>query len=126
MRFSEGWQSNDGIILMKSTDLINWEHTAIDFPTRFPELEGFDKDNLHEVLAPQTIWDPIEEKYMVYYSIGRHDWEYAVGDRMQPHFKIYYSYSKSDFTDLSKPTLLLDFGTAAIDGDIVFDKNTND
>ena len=40
MRSSLGWQSNDGLILMKSTDLIHWEHTAIDFPTRFPDMEG--------------------------------------------------------------------------------------
>ncbi len=33
MRSSEGWQSNDGLVLMKSTDLIHWQHTAIDFPT---------------------------------------------------------------------------------------------
>ena len=66
MRSSQGWQSNDGLILMKSTDLLHWEHTAIDFPTRFPNLEGFDRQNLHAVWAPQTIWDPVEKKYMIY------------------------------------------------------------
>lgn len=122
MRSSEGWQSNDGIILMKSTDLIHWEHQAIDFPTRFPDLEGFGQDNLHAVWAPQTIWDNDKQQYMIYYSIGRHDWEYAVGDKKQPYFKIYYSYANADFTDLGTPELLFDFGTAAIDGDIVYDK----
>ena len=122
MRSSEGWQSNDGIILMKSTDLIHWEHQAIDFPTRFPKLKGFDQENLHAVWAPQTIWDVVEKKYMIYYSIGRHDWEYAVGDKKQPYFKIFYSYANADFTDISTPELLFDFGTAAIDGDIVYDK----
>ena len=80
MRSSEGWQSNDGLVLMKSTDLIHWQHTAIDFPTRFPNLAGFDRQNLHAVWAPQTIWDPAEKKYMIYYSIGRHDWEYPTDD----------------------------------------------
>lgn len=122
MRSSEGWQSNDGIILMKSTDLIHWEHKTIDFPKRFPDLNGFDRDNLHAVWAPQTIWDPVKQQYMIYYSIGRHDWEYAVGDKKQPYFKIYYSYANADFTDISTPELLFDFGTAAIDGDIVYDK----
>lgn len=126
MRSSEGWQSNDGIILMKSSDLLNWEHTAIDFPTRFPDLEGFDKENLHAVWAPQTIWDAEKKQYMVYYSIGRHDWEYPVGNRFQPYFKIFYSYANADFTDLTEPELLFDFGTAAIDGDIVYDKKNEE
>lgn len=120
MRSDEGWQSNDGLILMKSTDLIHWQHTAIDFPTRFPNLQGFDRQNLHAVWAPQTIWDEEAQKYMIYYSIGRHDWEYAVGDRFQPYFKLFYSYANEDFTDITEPQPLFDFGTAAIDGDIVY------
>lgn len=126
MRSSEGWQSNDGIILMKSKDLINWEHTAIDFPTRFPGLAGFDKANLHAVWAPQTIWDEKEQKYMIYYSIGRHDWEYPVGNRFQPYFKIFYSYANKDFTDITEPKLLFDFGSASIDGDIVYDSKNKE
>ncbi len=128
MRSSQGWQSNDGIVLMKSTDLLHWEHTAIHFPARFPHLEGFDEGNLHAVWAPQTIWDEKEGKYMVYYSIGRHDWEYPTDDPNfnQPYFRIYYSYANEDFTDLSEPRLLFDFGTASIDGDIVYDKKNNE
>ena len=123
MRSSEGWQSNDGLVLMKSTDLIHWQHTAIDFPSRFPNLAGFDRKNLHSVWAPQTIWDPVEKKYMIYYSIGRHDWEYPTDDPNfnQPYFRIFYSYANEDFTDITEPKLLFDFGTAAIDGDIVYD-----
>lgn len=123
MRSSEGWQSNDGLVLMKSTDLIHWQHTAIDFPTRFPNLAGFDRQNLHAVWAPQTIWDPAEKKFMIYYSIGRHDWEYPTDDPNfnQPYFRIFYSYANEDFTDITEPKLLFDFGTAAIDGDIVYD-----
>ena len=123
MRSSEGWQSNDGLVLMKSTDLIHWQLTAIDFPTRFPNLAGFDRQNLHAVWAPQTIWDPAEKKYMIYYSIGRHDWEYPTDDPNfnQPYFRIFYSYANEDFTDITEPKLLFDFGTAAIDGDIVYD-----
>lgn len=123
MRSSQGWQSNDGLVLMKSTDLLHWQHTAIHFPERFPDLEGFDEKNLHAVWAPQTIWDEKEQKYMIYYSIGRHDWEYPTSDPNfnQPYFKIFYSYANEDFTDITEPKLLFDFGTAAIDGDIVFD-----
>ncbi len=122
MRSDEGWQSNDGLILMKSSDLIHWQHTAIDFPTRFPNLKGFDRKNLHAVWAPQIIWDEEAGKYMIYYSIGRHDWEYPTEDPNfnQPYFKIFYSYINGDFTDITEPQLLFDFGTAAIDGDIVY------
>lgn len=125
MRSDEGWQSNDGLILMKSTDLIHWQHTAIDFPTRFPNLLGFDRKNLHAVWAPQTIWDEKAQKYMIYYSIGRHDWEYPTEDPRfkQPYFKLFYSYANEDFTDITEPQLLLDFGKASIDGDIVYDRN---
>lgn len=133
MRSDEGWQSNDGIILMKSTDLIHWQHTAIDFPTRFPKLKGFDRDNLHAVWAPQTIWDAKKKRYMIYYSIGRHDWEYPTNDKNrdgsifnQPYFKIYYSYANKDFTDVTEPKLLFDFGKASIDGDIVYDKKNKE
>lgn len=128
MRSDNGWQSNDGLILMKSTDLLHWQHTAIDFPSRFPNLQGFDRQNLHAVWAPQTIWDPVEKKYMIYYSIGRHDWEYPTEDPNfnQPYFKIFYSYANEDFTDITEPKLLFDFGTAAIDGDIVYDKKNGE
>lgn len=123
MRSSMGWQSNDGLVLMKSTDLLHWEHKAIHFPERFPDLEGFDEKNLHAVWAPQTIWDKEAGKYMIYYSVGRHDWEYPTDDPnfKQPYFRIYYSYANEDFTDITEPRLLFDFGTAAIDGDIVYD-----
>ena len=128
MRSDEGWQSNDGLILMKSTDLIHWQHTAIDFPTRFPNLVGFDRKNLHAVWAPQTIWDEQAGKYLIYYSIGRHDWEYPTDDPnfKQPYFKLFYSYANEDFTDITEPKLLFDFGTAAIDGDIVYDKKNQE
>ena len=128
MRSSQGWQSNDGLVLMKSTDMLHWQHTAIHFPERFPNLEGFDEKNLHAVWAPQTIWDEKEQKYMIYYSIGRHDWEYPTDDPRfnQPYFKIFYSYANEDFTDLTEPRLLFDFGTAAIDGDIVYDEKNQE
>ena len=128
MRSDEGWQSNDGLILMKSTDLIHWQHTAIDFPTRFPNLIGFDRKNLHAVWAPQLIWDEKAGKYMIYYSIGRHDWEYPTDDPRfnQPYFKIFYSYVNEDFTDVTEPKLLFDFGKAAIDGDIIYDEKNDE
>ena len=128
MRSDEGWQSNDGLILMKSTDLIHWQHTAIDFPTRFQNIQELNADNLHAVWAPQTIWDAEAKKYMIYYSIGRHDWEYPTerSNFKQPYFKLFYSYANEDFTDITEPKLLFDFGKASIDGDIVYDKENKE
>lgn len=107
MRSSEGWSSNDGLVLMRSANLIDWQHTAIDFPTRWPDR--FDRNKLTQVWAPQTIYDPSVGKYMVYYSIGEQG----------EHYKIYYSYANEDFTDLSEPQLLFDLGSNTIDADIV-------
>ena len=111
MKSSDGWSSNDGLVLLRSSDLINWTHSAIAFPTEWPAR--FDRDKLTQVWAPQTIYDPEAEKYMVYYSIGE------VGE----HYKIYYSYANDDFTELTKPELLYDHGANTIDADIVWHNN---
>lgn len=107
MKSSAGWSSNDGIVLLKSTDLINWKTTAIDFPTVFPRL--YTRDNLKRVWAPQTIYDEKEGKYMVYYSLQNKD----------DYLTIYYSYANNDFTTLSEPNKLIDCGPSIIDADIV-------
>ena len=60
MRSSQGWASNDGLVLLRSSNLIDWTHSAIDFPTTWPER--FDRDSLTQVWAPQTIYDPAEGK----------------------------------------------------------------
>lgn len=107
MKSGEGWDSNDGLVLMKSTDLVNWTHSAIDFPTAWPAR--FDRNKLTQVWAPQTIYDPEAGRYMVYYSIGERG----------EHYKLYYSYANEDFTELTEPKLLFDLGSNTIDGDIV-------
>lgn len=108
MKSSEGWSSNDGLVLLRSANLLDWTHTAIDFPTKWPDR--FDRDTLTQVWAPQTIYDPEAEQYMVYYSIGEVD----------EHYKIYYSYANEDFTELTEPQLLYDHGANTIDADIVW------
>lgn len=110
MRSNEGWSSNDGLVLLKSPDLIRWTHTAIDFPTQWPDR--FDRNALTQVWAPQTIYDPASGRYMVYYSIGEQG----------QHYKIYYSYANEDFTALTEPQVLYDHGSNTIDGDIVRDQ----
>jgi len=115
MKSSLGWSSNDGLVLLKSNDLINWTHTYIDFPTAFPTR--FNRTDLTQVWAPQTIWDPDAQKYMVYYSIGE-----SINGVTQ-YYKIYYSYVNDDFTGLTEPEVLYDHGSNTIDGDIVYDES---
>ncbi len=109
MRSSDGWSSNDGMVLLRSADMTNWTHAAIDFPTRWPER--FDRNALTQVWAPQTIYDPEEGKYMVYYAIGESGKNYIT----------YYSYANEDFTDLTEPQVLYNHnGMNTIDADIVW------
>ena len=109
MKSSLGWASNRGMVLLKSTDLVNWQHSAINFPTKYPKQWG----NVTRVWAPETIFDRNAGKYMVYYSLRTND---------EDSFdRIYYSYVNDDFTDLEgEPQYLFDRGTATIDGDIVY------
>ena len=111
MRSSLGWASNRGMVLLKSTDLINWQHSAINFPTRYTKTWK----NVIRVWAPETIYDHKAGKYMVFYSLRTSD---------QDSFdRIYYQYANKDFTDLEgEPKWLFDAGNATIDGDIVYNE----
>jgi arabinoxylan arabinofuranohydrolase len=110
MTSDKGWDSNRGMVLLKSTDLINWTSTAINIPTVFPAEFG----DVLRVWAPQTIYDPSVGKYMVYFSMlksGKGDYD-----------KIYYCYANKDFTALETTPKQLFFNpnkTSCIDGDIV-------
>ena len=64
MKSNLGWSSNRGMVLMKSTDLVNWTHTTIHFPTRFPN----EWRNVQRVWAPETVYDEHSGKYVVFYS----------------------------------------------------------
>ena len=69
MKSSLGWSSNRGMVLMKSTDLINWTHSAVNFPTKYPKKWR----NVIRVWAPETIYDKDAGKYMVFYSLRTSD-----------------------------------------------------
>ncbi|MCJ8208861.1 glycoside hydrolase family 43 protein [Mucilaginibacter sp. RS28] len=103
---ANGWNSNRGLVLMKSKDLIHWSSAAINFQKRFPG-----QDSLLRVWAPQTIYDEAAKKYMVYFSLKHgHDPD-----------KIYYCYANKDFTNLEGEPKQLFYspdGAACIDGDI--------
>ncbi len=106
----QGW-SNFAMVLMKSTDLINWETSVVNIPETFPEEFG----DVHRVWAPQTIYDKITGKYMVYFSMKKGD---------NPDI-IYYAYANKDFTGLESAPKQLYFPPtesqtkACIDGDII-------
>ena len=106
---ANGWSSNRAMVLLKSDNLIDWTSSVVNIQERF---EG--QDSLLRVWAPQTIYDPNEEKYMLYWSM-----KYGQNDAD----KIYYAYANDDFTDLAtepKQLLTTPDGGAAIDGDIVY------
>lgn len=103
-----GWDSNRAMVLLKSTDLVNWSHSVINMQKRY---EG--QERLKRVWAPQTIFDPEAGKYMVYWSM-----KYGDGPDI-----IYYAYANDEFTDLvgePKPLFLSQNGKSCIDGDIVY------
>lgn len=118
MKSSEGWSSNRGMVLYKSKDLVNWTHSTVHFPDRFPEWK-----NVTRVWAPETIWDPDYEnadgtrgRFLIYYSL-------LTNDGKCPYDKVYYSYANDDFTDLmTEPEYFYDRGSATIDCDIVFNE----
>ena len=120
MRSAQGWESNRGIVMMKSPDLIHWTHSRVNFPDKY---YGTMFAKVSRVWAPETIWDPDYEnadgtrgRLMVYFSI-------LTSDNSVPYDKDYYCYANDDFTDLlTTPTFFYDRGSATIDMDIVFNE----
>lgn len=102
-----GWNPNTAMLLMTSTNLIDWKSSIVNIPAAF---EAF-KD-VNRVWAPETIYDKKAGKYMLY-------WSMRTGQQADI---IYYAYANKDFTALeSEPKQLLFSPTkgACIDGDIV-------
>lgn len=107
MTSSKGWDSNRAMVLLKSTNLVNWTSSVVNIQTAFPNNE-----DLKRVWAPQTIYDAKAGKYMVYFSM-----QHGNGPD-----KIYYAYANKDFTALESTPKQLFFpksGKACIDGDII-------
>lgn len=107
MTSSKGWDSNRAMILLKSTDLVNWTSSIINIQKKYKGQE-----NLKRVWAPQTIYDPEAQKYMVYWSM-----QHGNGPDI-----IYYAYATLDFTDLEgepKTLFIPKNKKSCIDGDII-------
>jgi len=105
---ANGWDSNRGLTLLKSDDLINWTPSVINIQKRYKGQE-----NLKRVWAPQTIYDRDAKKYLVYWSM-----QHGNGPDI-----IYYAYANDDFTDFigkPKPLFIPKDKKSCIDGDIVY------
>ncbi len=105
---ANGWNSNRAMVLLKSTNLVDWISTVVNIPNTYPEYSAADR-----VWAPQTIYDPKVGKYMIYFAmrLGASDYD-----------KIYYAYANSNFTALeAAPKVLFNNnGLSTIDSDIIF------
>lgn len=113
MQMSQGKFSNRGIVMMRSHDLIHWEHHTVHFPKRYA---GKDPAKANAVWAPQTLYDPTVGKYMVYFSL------HSEKNGPYPQDMMYYAYANDDFSDLEgDPQRLFDYPYPTIDTDIVQD-----
>lgn len=109
---ARGWESNRAMVLLQSSNLLDWEHAVVNIQTRFENQE-----TLKRVWAPQTIFDVEAGKYMIYWSM-----KHGEGEDI-----IYYAYANEAFTDLEsepKPLFLPQDGKSCIDGDIVYKDGT--
>jgi predicted GH43/DUF377 family glycosyl hydrolase len=79
------WGNNRALVLMKSTNLIDWSHTDLRVDQAFPGLE-----ELGCVWAPETIYDAEKGKMMIYFTM-RID---------HGRTRLYYSYTDDAFTKL--------------------------
>lgn len=97
-----GWGNNRSLVLMKSWDLIHWTHSDFRVDLAFPELGDIDC-----AWAPQTTYDPIARRMVVYFTI-------RYGNK---NANIYWAYADEAFTKLtSTPRMIPDIG--GIDGDL--------
>lgn len=89
------WGNNRGFVLMKSYDLIHWTHSDFLFDEAFDDLK-----NIGCAWAPQTIYDPKEDKMMIYFTM-------RIAHGLT---KMYYAYTDDDFTKLvTEPKILFEY-----------------
>lgn len=114
MTSSLGWSSNHIMVFMLSNDLVHWDkEIKIDLESdeNMKALGVSSPDDITAAWAPQIIFDPVTQKYMIYYSVG-----FNYGHR------IYYSLMNEDLSGLTKPQLLFDPSYDVIDADIVYNE----
>ena len=79
-----GWGNNRGLVLMKSYDLIHWTQSKVRVIDEYKELFG----EMGCAWAPETIYDPVEGKMMIYFTMRDHNEE----------TRLYYAYTDDEFT----------------------------
>jgi beta-galactosidase len=95
-----GWGNNRGFVLMKSFDLIHWTRSNVIIEDLFPNLD------VACAWAPQTIYDPEEDKMMLYFTM-------RIGGKGKT--KLYYAYTDNDFTTLiTRPQLLFNYPDSTV------------
>lgn len=88
-----GWGNNRGLVLMKSFDLIHWTRSNLHIENAFNDKVGC-------VWAPETTYDPVARKMMIYFTM-------RLGNG---NTKLYYAYIDDAFTHLiSDIRLLFDY-----------------
>lgn len=107
-----GWAHNPGIVMLQSDNLIDWKHSFIDLEKTYPVKFA----NIQWVWAPQTIYDPAADKYLVYFTVKYKD---------DLKLDFYSAYAKKDFSGFeNEPTLMFSPKYGAIDGDIIYKEGT--
>ena len=107
-----GWGHNPGIVMLSSANLTDWKHSFIDLEKQYPTKFA----NIQWVWAPQTIYDPAADKYMVYFTVKYKD---------DPKLDFYAAYANKDFSGFeNEPKLLFHPKYGAIDGDIIYKDGT--
>lgn len=107
-----GWTSNHKMTFMLSNDLVHWDKSIsidLETPENLKALGLSNADQMTAAWAPQIIFDPVTEKYVLYYSVGFPD-----------RHRIYYSLINEDLTGLTLPKVFYDPGFDVIDADIVW------
>lgn len=113
-----GWGNNRGLVLMKSSDLVNWTHNVVRIDRLFPDEFG----EIGCAWAPETVYDPAKDALMIYFTIRRRGANIKDAPKEDRLTRLYYAYADKDFTTLvTKPRKLYEYPNPekeAIDADI--------
>lgn len=89
------WGNNRALVLMKSTNLLDWSHTILRVDQAFPGLE-----DIGCAWAPETIYDAQRGMLMIYFTM-----RFKNGKN-----RLYYSYVNDEFNRLeTRPELLFEY-----------------
>lgn len=101
-----GWGNNRALVLMKSTDLINWSHVNLRVDKAFPSLA-----DIGCAWAPELIYDDKKSKVMLYFTM-----RFGNGKN-----RLYCTHMNDAFTEMeTEPKLLFEYpkNVSYIDADI--------